>query len=129
MKLLRRERGDRGATPGQGGFGPGLELNRLRHEIDRLFEEPFSLLAPSTSFFEGWSPAVDIYEDKDKYTVKAELPGIKNEDIDVSLDGYADDLRGAQRGSGKEGGGRLPIGTVFRPLPEERHFANRCASQ
>ena len=87
MKLLRRERGDRGATSGQGGSGPGLELNRLRHEIDRLFEEPFSSLAPSTSFFEGWSPAVDIYEDKDKYTVKAELPGMKKEDIDVSLDG------------------------------------------
>ncbi len=88
MKLLRRERQDRGAVaPGQSGTAPGLELNRLRREIDRLFEEPFSFLAPSTSFFEGWTPAVDIYEDQDKYTVKTELPGMKKEDIGVSLDG------------------------------------------
>jgi len=74
-------------TPSQSGFTPALELNRLRREIDRIFEDPFSLLAPSTSFFEGWTPAVDIFEDKDKYIVKAELPGMRKEDIDVSLDG------------------------------------------
>jgi HSP20 family protein len=88
MKISRREKQDRGAlAPGQGGLTPGLELNRLRREIDRLFEEPFGFLAPSTSFFEGWTPAVDIYEDKDKFTVRAELPGMKKEDISVSLDG------------------------------------------
>jgi HSP20 family protein len=70
-------------APGQSGF----ELNRLHREIDRLFEEPFGFLTPSTSFFEGWTPAVDIYEDNDKYVLKAELPGMKKEDIDVSLDG------------------------------------------
>ena len=86
MKLAREERQNRGGlAPSQGGSAPA-ELNRLRREIDRLFEEPFSFLAPSTSFFEGWTPAVDIYEDNDKYVVKVELPGIKNEDIDVSLD-------------------------------------------
>jgi len=88
MKLLRRERQDRGAlTPSQSGAASGTELNRLRQEIDRLFEDPFSLLSPNASFFQDWSPSVDIHEDKDKYVVKAELPGMKREDIEVSMDG------------------------------------------
>src|SRR5690349_18207531 len=88
MKLARRERQDRGALPPlQSGLEPTIGLNRLRREIDRLFADPFGFLTPSNSFFEGWTPAVDIYEDKDKYVVKAELPGMKKDDIDVSLDG------------------------------------------
>ena len=70
-----------------GDSGQSMELNRLRSEINRLFEDPFSLLTPDTSFFEGWTPAVDVVEDKDKFAVRAELPGMKKEDIEVSLDG------------------------------------------
>jgi HSP20 family protein len=38
----------------------------------------------------GWMPSVDIFEKDDKFVVKAELPGMKEEDIDVSIVG--DDL-------------------------------------
>ena len=88
MKLLRREKRDQGGlVPSTwGGSAPFSQLNRIRNEINRIFEDPFSLTAPSTSFFEGWEPTVDVYEDKDKITVKAELPGMKKEDITVSLD-------------------------------------------
>jgi HSP20 family protein len=89
MKLAKRQKEDQGALAGynRGGGAPLGELNRIRSAIDRIFENPFDLLAPSTSFFEGWEPSVDIYEDKDKVTVRAELPGMKQEDIDVSLQG------------------------------------------
>jgi len=33
----------------------------------------------------GWSPALDVAEDKDVYTVRVELPGLKRQDIQVSL--------------------------------------------
>ena len=33
----------------------------------------------------GWTPAIDLYEDKDNLYVKAELPGMKREEIEVSL--------------------------------------------
>src|ERR1700722_8486536 len=56
-------------------------LTDLRDEIDRLFESPLS----RTSEFLGWSPAFDVYEEKDNFIVKAELPGMKKEDINVSL--------------------------------------------
>ncbi|MEN2986521.1 MAG: Hsp20/alpha crystallin family protein [Thermodesulfovibrionaceae bacterium] len=60
-------------------------------EIDRLFDEfmkrPFSLfrsLVPRLRE-EVVSPAVDIYEEGDDLVVKAELPGLKKEDIEVKL--------------------------------------------
>jgi len=56
-------------------------LTDLRDEIDRLFEAPLA----RTSEFLGWTPAFDVYEEKDNFVVKAELPGIKKEDINVSL--------------------------------------------
>jgi HSP20 family protein len=88
MKLARRQRDDRGALAnrGTGDGGPFNQLSRLRSEINRIFEDPLSILAPSTSFFQGWEPTVDIYEDKNKITVRAELPGMRKEDINISLE-------------------------------------------
>jgi HSP20 family protein len=35
--------------------------------------------------FNSWAPALDVYEDKDNLLVRAELPGMRKEDIDISL--------------------------------------------
>ncbi|HEY1662072.1 MAG TPA: Hsp20/alpha crystallin family protein [Verrucomicrobiae bacterium] len=56
-------------------------LTDLRDEIDRLFEAPVA----RTAEFLGWTPAFDVYEEKDNFIVKAELPGMKKEEINVSL--------------------------------------------
>jgi HSP20 family protein len=55
----------------------------LREEIDRLFESPAE--NGSQPFSSGWVPAVDVYEDKDYLFVRAEVPGMKKEEIDISL--------------------------------------------
>ncbi|HEX5220340.1 MAG TPA: Hsp20/alpha crystallin family protein [Verrucomicrobiae bacterium] len=60
-------------------------LANLHDEIDRLFESPFSELTRTSQLLSGWTPALDVYEDKDSFVVKAELPGMKKEDIEVSL--------------------------------------------
>jgi len=64
------------------GFG---QLTSLRDEIDRLFEAPLAELARTSQVLAGWTPALDLYEDKDNVHVRVELPGMKKEDIDVSL--------------------------------------------
>ena len=56
-------------------------LMRLRNQIDDIFDPDVGL----AEIFGGWNPAVDVFEDKDKLTVKAELPGFKREDLNVSL--------------------------------------------
>jgi HSP20 family protein len=58
----------------------------LRNEIDRLFDSPFAGWSEGLQpFMSGWSPALDLHEDKDNFFVRAELPGMKKEDIEISL--------------------------------------------
>ncbi|HEU0038113.1 MAG TPA: Hsp20/alpha crystallin family protein [Verrucomicrobiae bacterium] len=64
---------------------PGLgRLSDLRDEIDRLFESPLGATRTS-QLLSGWTPALDVYEEQDHFIVKAELPGLKKEDIEVSF--------------------------------------------
>ncbi len=60
-------------------------LFNLRDELDRLFEAPFGEHSRTSQLLGVWNPAVDLYEDKENVIVKAELPGMKREDIQVSL--------------------------------------------
>jgi HSP20 family protein len=64
------------------GFG---RFNDFQDEIDRLFGAPLAALAGTSEALNGWAPALDVYEDKDNYVVKTELPGMKREDIQVSF--------------------------------------------
>ena len=66
------------------GWSPFDRLTNLRDEINRLFESPFDNKSGSDAF-NTWAPAVDLYEDKDSLIVRAELPGLKKNDIDISL--------------------------------------------
>jgi HSP20 family protein len=34
---------------------------------------------------QGWAPLLDVHEDKDAYSIRVELPGMRREDIEVSL--------------------------------------------
>jgi HSP20 family protein len=45
----------------------------------------------------GWMPAVDVFEKEDKFVVKAELPGMKEEDIDVSVVGDTLSIKGEKK--------------------------------
>ena len=64
------------------GFG---RLTNLREEIDRLFEAPLAELARTSQLLSGWTPALDVFEDKDNVYVRAEIPGMRKEEIEVSL--------------------------------------------
>ena len=64
------------------GFG---RLSNLRNEIDQLFDAPLAEFARNNQLLSGWTPALDVFEQKDNVVVRAELPGMKKEDIEVSL--------------------------------------------
>jgi HSP20 family protein len=72
-------------------------LTDLRDEIDRLFESPLAELTRTTQLLSGWTPAVDLFEDKDNFVIRAELPGMKKEDIDISLHGDVLTLSGERK--------------------------------
>jgi len=63
-------------------WSPFAELERIRREFDRLIED---VLPTAAEREEILAPPVDIYETDSELVVKAELPGVKREDIDVTI--------------------------------------------
>lgn len=61
-----------------GGFG------NLRSVLNDLFDENHGR-APTQPSVSKWYPAVDVLEGKDAYLIRAELPGMKREDIKVEV--------------------------------------------
>ena len=57
----------------------------LRSEMDHLFDSSLGPVFRTPGSFSRWTPALDVYQDKDQFTVVAELPGLKKEDIALSL--------------------------------------------
>lgn len=58
----------------------------LRDEMNSLFELPMrGALARQAQLFSGWSPALDLYQNSDNVVAVVEVPGMRKEDIDISL--------------------------------------------
>ena len=75
----------RSLAPVLGGFARS-PWSGLETEIDRLFETTLGDFAGSAT---GTRFPVDLYEDKDNTYVRAELPGVSKDDINVEVvDGY-----------------------------------------
>jgi HSP20 family protein len=74
---------------------PFEELERMRREMDRLAEEftGGSFREPIAGVF----PLLNVTEDKDKYFVRAELPGIKADDLDISVTGNTLSISGERK--------------------------------
>lgn len=60
-------------------------LFNLRNELSRVLASTWGESARGTEFFNDGAPAVDVLEDKNNLYVVAELPGMKKEDIAISL--------------------------------------------
>jgi HSP20 family protein len=73
----------------------GGDLARLHRDMDDLFSTFFGDW-PIFSEHRVW-PAVDITEDENTITVKAEVPGCKAEDIDISVHGNTLTISGEKK--------------------------------
>jgi HSP20 family protein len=60
--------------------------SNLRDELNSFFELPFwSSFGRAGQLFTGWSPALDLYQSNDNVIAAVELPGMRKEDIEISL--------------------------------------------
>jgi HSP20 family molecular chaperone IbpA len=60
--------------------------SNLRDDLNSFFELPFwSTSARAGQLFTGWSPALDLYQSNDNVIAVVELPGMRKEDIEISL--------------------------------------------
>lgn len=74
---------------------PYHELVSLRQAMDRLFEDGFTRPFRLASVFgKGLIPAVDVYETTNEVVVKAPLPGVKPEQLDINIAGNTLTIKG-----------------------------------
>ena len=74
---------------------PLSEIMSLRQAMDRLFEDSF--VCPSrvlTTFGEAAAPALDVYQTLNEVIVKAALPGMKPEDVNIDIAGDTLTIKG-----------------------------------
>jgi HSP20 family protein len=79
-------------------WDPFRDLVSIQDRMNRLFEQTLSRSRGEEGVTATtWTPAVDIYETADTIVMKAELPGVAREDIQIQIDGNTLTLKGERR--------------------------------
>jgi HSP20 family protein len=65
---------------------PFREFSTLQDRMNRLFRESYSGSQDESLTTSTFAPAVDVYEDEHQVTLKIEVPGIDEKDIDVQVE-------------------------------------------
>ena len=79
-------------------YDPFRDLRTLQEEVNRLFSTNLTRAFDDEGISRGaWAPSVDIYENKDQIVLEAELPGMKQEDFDLSVENNVLTLRGERK--------------------------------
>lgn len=76
---------------------PFRDYGDIQAEMNRLFDSFLGRPAPTGAVERVWAPAVDMYETKDELVVAAELPGLNEKDIHLSITGDVLSLRGERQ--------------------------------
>src|SRR6201988_869939 len=65
---------------------PFREFSTLQDRMNRLFRETYNENQDQSLSTSSFAPAVDVYEDEHNVTLKIEVPGIDEKDIDVRIE-------------------------------------------
>jgi HSP20 family protein len=95
MSLLPKRKSEVSDRPG---------MLSLRDEVNRVFDEFFGHGWLAWPFEREWAPALDVCETDSSIQVKAEVPGIAPEDIEISLTGDTLTIKGQKREQEKKEG-------------------------
>ena len=82
---------------------PFEELHRMRQQLDQLFEDSAT---PHQRLSAGVFPLINLTEDKDNYYVRAELPGVKGEELDIQVTGNNLGISGERKIAAEEEGAK-----------------------
>jgi len=82
-------------------FQPFRRVNTLQDQISRLFDETSDRSSEEANLT-AWAPAVDIFETEQNLVVKADLPDIKPEELDIRVENNILTIRGERKFEKKE---------------------------
>lgn len=77
-------------------FEPWSFVDLLHRDLDRLADYR-GVARNDPASVADWIPAVDILEEKDRFVLRADLPGVEPDDIDVSMDSGVLNVSGERR--------------------------------
>ena len=77
-------------------WDPFRELSALQNRVNHLFQD-FNRGQDELSTTTSFVPAVDVYEDEHKVALKLEIPGINQEDLDISLENNTLSVHGERK--------------------------------
>jgi HSP20 family protein len=135
-----RAQGRQGVAPWfAGSENPLTMMRRMQEDLDRVFHafgiprlgaslvptrELEEILARSPSLTQAahWSPQIEVYERDDALVVRADLPGVNREDVEVNIEHDVLTIRGQRRQEHREAEGgyrrtERSYGTFFRQIP------------
>lgn len=79
-------------------YDPFRDLRTLQEEVNRLFSTNLTRAFGDEGIGRGaWAPSVDIYENKDQIVLEAELPGMKQDEFDLSIENNVITIRGERK--------------------------------
>jgi len=74
------------------------EMDMFHNELQRLFDEFFASPAERTKMAPAtWIPTADLSETPEEFILRAELPGIKQEDVDITLTDDTVSIKGERK--------------------------------
>ena len=73
--------------PKESWWDPFRDLETIQNEMNKLFDSSLVRFGDrNAGLLDGaWSPAIDVYDSKDNVMVKADIPGMSKDEIDVSV--------------------------------------------
>ena len=82
---------------------PFEELSQMRRQMDRLFE---NAMTPYERPLAGVFPLINLTEDRNSYFIRAELPGVKAEELDIQATGNNISITGKRNIASEEEGAK-----------------------
>ncbi|HVO46128.1 MAG TPA: Hsp20/alpha crystallin family protein [Steroidobacteraceae bacterium] len=78
-------------------YEPWSLVNRLHQSLDQIFGDTLNSPEASSASSVAWVPRVDIHEEKDRFVVLADVPGVEPKDIDITAENGVLTVRGERR--------------------------------
>jgi len=78
-------------------WDPFRELNSITDRMNQLFQNTYGTQSREEGLTANFVPPVDIYEDEHNLTVKMEVPGIDQNDIDIRVENNTLTVRGERK--------------------------------
>jgi HSP20 family protein len=92
---LEKWRPGRGLVP----WRPSKEFDEMERRFEDIFGRSFWPATwrriPMAEF--GWVPAIEVFEKEDKFVVRADLPGMKEDNFDISVVGDTLTIKGERK--------------------------------